>query len=239
MGKSSLALTIAANAAAEGHPVAVFSLERSKAEVGAQLLSMVGKVNSHSLRSPTTPTDKAREQLQNACAEITRWPLYIDDTPQPTITEIRTKSRRLQHQQGLDLVIIDYLQLMPGTNPSTRQTDTRHQEITQITRSLKALAKELNIPVIGISQVTRAVELRMDKRPTLSDLRDSGAIEENADVVMFLYRPSYYNPYNQNQDITEVIIAKHRTGPTPKILAEHVKEHGLFRDYTHHEDQSG
>ena len=172
--------------------------------------------------------------MLGAAERIDEWKLYLDDSPQPTVTEIRAKCRRLRHEEGLDLVIIDYLQLMPsGGSSGPRNTENRQQEIAEVSRSLKGLARELGIPVIGVSQLNRAVELRKDKRPLLSDLRESGAIEQDADVVLFLYRPEYYQPDDPKvKGVADVIIAKHRAGPTGDVKTTFTKEYTLFRNYS-------
>jgi replicative DNA helicase len=178
MGKSSLALGIAINAAIQQEPVAIFSLEMSKEEIVQRILSS-----------------------------------YIDDSPVVTVTDIRAKCRRLKRKKGLSLVVIDYLQLMESSNRENRQ-----QEISEITRNLKNLARELEVPVIAVSQLNRSLETREDKRPRLSDLRESGSIEQDADVVMFIYRHEYYHPEDQDRKgIAEVIVAKHRAGSTGPV----------------------
>lgn len=235
MGKSAFAQTLAAHTAQEGGVVAMFSLEMSKEEVLTRLLSMVGEVNSSQLRSGVANNQRLWDRLLEAGGKIHDWKLYLDDTPEPTVTEIRAKCRRLRHDDGLDLVIVDYLQLMPSTRGSSSRTpDNRQQEIAEVSRSLKGLARELEVPVIGVSQLNRAVELRKDKRPMLSDLRESGAIEQDADIVLFLYRGDYYET-DQKKDtdnLAEVNIAKHRSGPTGKVLTTFVKEYTIFRNFT-------
>ncbi|MDE0231206.1 MAG: replicative DNA helicase, partial [bacterium] len=187
MGKSAFAQTLASNTARDGGVVALFSLEMSKEEVLTRLLSMVSEVNSSRIRAGVANNLELWDRLLEAGSTIHDWKLYLDDTPEPTVTEIRAKCRRLRHEEGLDLVIIDYLQLMPSAgNSGSRNADNRQQEIAEVSRSLKGLARELGIPVIGVSQLNRAVELRKDKRPMLSDLRESGAIEQDADIVLFL-----------------------------------------------------
>jgi replicative DNA helicase len=234
MGKSAFAQTLASNAAQEGRVVALFSLEMSKEEVLTRLLSMVGEVNSAQIRSGVANKQYLWDKLLEAGGRIHEWKLYLDDTPEPTVTEIRAKCRRLRHDEGLDLVIVDYLQLMPSAGASSsRSNDNRQQEIAEVSRSLKGLARELEIPVIGISQLNRAVEMRSDKRPMLSDLRESGAIEQDADVVLFLYRAEYYEKEKKDvENLAEVIIAKHRSGPTGMVRTTFAKEYTLFRNYT-------
>ena len=240
MGKSALAQTMASNTAQDGGVVALFSLEMSKEEVITRLLSMVGEVNSSRIRSGVANNQQLWDRLLDAGGKIHEWKLYVDDSPEPTITEIRAKCRRLRHEEGLDLVILDYLQLMPSSSgPSSRNSDNRQQEIADVSRSLKGLARELEVPVIGVSQLNRAVELRRDKKPMLSDLRESGAIEQDADIVLLLYRADYYentdkkeaeNPATKN--LAEIHIAKNRSGPTGTVRTTFAKEFTLFRNYT-------
>ena len=234
MGKSAFAQTLASNTAETGGVVALFSLEMSKEEVLTRLLSMVGEVNSSQIRAGVANNQHLWDRLLAAGSRIHDWKLYLDDSPEPTVTEIRAKCRRLRHDEGLDLVIVDYLQLMPSAAGSTnRNPENRQQEIAEVSRSLKGLARELDIPVMGISQLNRAVELRKDKRPMLSDLRESGAIEQDADVVLFLYREEYYEKDTKDaENIAEVIIAKHRSGPTGMVRTTFAKEYTLFRNYT-------
>ncbi|MDE0131656.1 MAG: replicative DNA helicase [bacterium] len=233
MGKSAFAQTLASNTARDGGVVALFSLEMSKEEVLTRLLSMVSEVNSSRIRAGVANNLELWDRLLEAGGKIHDWKLYLDDSPEPTVTEIRAKCRRLRYEEGLDLVIIDYLQLMPSSGSSgSRNADNRQQEIAEVSRSLKGLARELGIPVIGVSQLNRAVELRKDKRPMLSDLRESGAIEQDADIVLFLYRDEYYNQDDHRvQNLAEVLIAKHRSGPTGKVLTTFQKEYTLFRNH--------
>ena len=233
MGKSAFAQTLASNTAREGGVVALFSLEMSKEEVLTRLLSMVSEVNSSRIRAGVANNLELWDRLLEAGGKIHDWKLYLDDTPEPTVTEIRAKCRRLRYEEGLDLVIIDYLQLMPSAgNSGSRNADNRQQEIAEVSRSLKGLARELGIPVIGVSQLNRAVELRKDKRPMLSDLRESGAIEQDADIVLFLYRDEYYNQDDHRvRNLAEVLIAKHRSGPTGKVFTTFQKEYTLFRNH--------
>ncbi|MCZ6662809.1 MAG: replicative DNA helicase [Actinobacteria bacterium] len=211
MGKSSLALNIATNAASTGEPIAIFSLEMSKEEIVQRILSSVGKVDSMKLRSGQL--GPLWQKVVDAAGKMYKAPIYIDDSPVVTVTDIRAKARRLKRRRGLSLVVVDYLQLMQA---STREN--RQQEISEITRNLKNLARELEVPVIAVSQLNRSLEAREDKRPRLSDLRESGSIEQDADVVMFIYRHEYYHPEEQEKrGIAEVIIAKHRAGSTGPI----------------------
>ena len=208
---SSLALNIATNVASEGDPVAVFSLEMSKEEIVQRILSSVGKVDSMKLRSGQLGA--LWQRVVDAAGKMYKAPIFIDDSPVVSVTDIRAKCRRLKRKTGLALVVVDYLQLMETSNRENRQ-----QEISEITRNLKNLARELNVPIIAVSQLNRSLEAREDKRPRLSDLRESGAIEQDADVVMFIYRHEYYHPEEQEtRGIAEVIVAKHRAGSTGPI----------------------
>ena len=211
MGKSSLALNIATNAAATGEPVAIFSLEMSKEEIVQRILSSVGKVDSMKLRSGQLGA--LWQRIVDAAGRMYKAPIYIDDSPIVTVTDIRAKCRRLKRKKGLSLIVVDYIQLMEATGSENRQ-----QEIAQISRNLKNLARELDVPIIAMSQLNRSLEGREDKRPRLSDLRESGSIEQDADVVMFIYRHEYYHPEDQEKKgIAEVIVAKHRAGSTGPV----------------------
>jgi replicative DNA helicase len=207
MGKSSLALGIAINAALSDEPVAIFSLEMSKEELVQRILSSVAKVDSKKLQ--TGQLGDLWPRVVDAAGKMYRAPIYIDDSPVVTVTDIRAKCRRLKRKHGLSLIVVDYLQLMQGTARENRQ-----QEISEITRNLKNLARELDVPIIAASQLNRSLETREDKRPRLSDLRESGAIEQDADIVMFIYRHEYYHPEDsEKRGIAEVNVAKHRSGP--------------------------
>jgi replicative DNA helicase len=215
MGKTALALNIARNAAVDGNvPVAVFSLEMSKEQLCERMLCAEARVDSSRLRGGfLNPEDWNR--ITEAASVLSEAPLYIDDSPDISATSIRTKSRRLKLDKGLGMVIIDYLQLMKGRSGSER----RDLEISEISRSLKLLAKELRVPVVALSQLNRKLEERNDKRPKLSDLRESGALEQDADVVAFIYRDEVYNrdENNPNRGTAEIIIAKQRNGPTGDV----------------------
>ena len=215
MGKSAFVLNIAANAALKANiPVAIFSLEMSKEQMVNRILCSEAMVDSNKVR-----TGKLDEEdwakLAEAIGPLSETGIYIDDTPGISITEIRAKCRKLKLEKDIGLVIIDYLQLVQGS--SRRTQGSREQEIAEISRSLKILAKELDVPVIALSQLSRAVEQRPDHRPMLSDLRESGSIEQDADIVMFLYRDDYYNEDSEKKDIAEVIIAKQRSGSTGTV----------------------
>lgn len=209
MGKTAFVLNIAEHMAfKEDKCVAIFSLEMSKEQLVNRLFSLESRVDAQQLRTGDLK-DSDWEKLIESANVIGRSKLIIDDTPSISISEMRSKCRKFKLEHGLDIVIIDYLQLMSGSGRS----DSRQQEISDISRSLKAMARELNVPVIALSQLSRAVEQRPDHRPMLSDLRESGAIEQDADVVMFIYRDDYYNKDSENKNIAEIIIAKQRNGP--------------------------
>ncbi|KKQ73690.1 MAG: Replicative DNA helicase [Berkelbacteria bacterium GW2011_GWB1_38_5] len=215
IGKSSFALNIADHVACDQKmPVAIFSLEMSKEQIIDRFLCLRGAVDSWKLRTGNLE-DEDFGKLNYAMGVLSEAPIFIDDTPFTNAMEIRTKARRLQMEQDLGLIIIDYLQLMSGAK--ARDADNRVQEVSEISRSLKALARELNVPVLAISQLSRAVEHRPDKRPMLADLRESGSIEQDADVVMFIYRDDYYDQDSDKKNIAEVLIRKHRNGPTGDI----------------------
>jgi replicative DNA helicase len=233
MGKTSLCLNIAQHIGVkEKIPTAIFSLEMSKEQLGVRLLCAEARLNSHDVRIGKIQ-DGDWERLAHASEVLSAAPIYIDDTPAITILEMRAKAKRLMLEKGLGMVIVDYLQLM--------QTRTRHenrqQEITEISRSLKALSKELDVPVIALSQLSRAVEQRTDKRPVLSDLRESGSIEQDADVVMFIYRPEIYG-IEGAEGLAEIIIGKQRNGPVGTIQLAFIKEYTRFENLeTHHQGE--
>lgn len=214
MGKSAFALNIAAHAAVkEKTPVAIFSLEMAADQMVNRILCSEAMVDSNKVRTGKLEDDDW-VKLAGALGPLSESEIYIDDTPGISVMDIRTKCRKLKMEKNIGLVIIDYLQLVQG---GPRSRGSREQEIAEISRSLKILAKELNVPVIALSQLSRAVEQRPDHRPMLSDLRESGSIEQDADIVMFLYRDDYYNPETEKKDTAEVIIAKQRGGSTGKI----------------------
>ncbi len=209
MGKTAFVLNLAQNIAIKNKvPTAIFSLEMSKDQLVNRILSMESKVDSQMIRTGNLNTGDWEKLIESA-GVISDAPLFIDDTPGITISELRSKCRKYKLEKGLGLVIIDYLQLMNGN----RRTESRQQEISDISRALKSLARELDVPVIALSQLSRACEQRPDHRPMLSDLRESGAIEQDADVVMFIYRDDYYNKDTEKKNISEIIIAKQRNGP--------------------------
>ena len=214
MGKTAFVCNLARNLTVNGsYSVAIFSLEMSKEQLVNRMLSMESRVDGQNLRIGNL-SDSDWDQLVESSSVLAQTKLMIDDTPGITVGELRSKCRKFKLESGLDCIIIDYLQLMSG---SGRSTDSRQQEISDISRSLKALARELNVPVIALSQLSRACEQRQDHRPMLSDLRESGAIEQDADVVMFLYRDEYYNKDSESKGIAEVIIAKQRNGPVGTV----------------------
>ena len=214
MGKSAFALNIAANAALKANvPVVVFSLEMSKEQMVNRILCSEAMVDSNKVRTGKLD-EEDWEKLAGSIGPLSEAEIYIDDTPGISVMEIRAKCRKLKLEKNIGLVVIDYLQLVQGTN---KRGGSREQEISEISRSLKMLAKEIGVPVIALSQLSRAVEQRPDHRPMLSDLRESGAIEQDADIVMFLYRDDYYNKESEKKDIAEVIIAKHRGGSTGTV----------------------
>lgn len=211
MGKTAFVLNIAQHVAFQSKKaVAIFSLEMSKEQLVNRLFSLESQVDAQLLRTGNLK-DEEWEQLIEGAGTIGKSRLIIDDTPSISISEMRSKCRKFKLEQGLDMIIIDYLQLMSGRVGG--RSESRQQEISEISRSLKALARELSVPVVALSQLSRAVEQRPDKRPMLSDLRESGAIEQDADVVMFIYRDDYYNKDTEKKNVAEIIIAKQRNGP--------------------------
>lgn len=211
MGKTAFVLNIAQHVAFHSQKAAaIFSLEMSKEQLVNRLFSLESQVDAQLLRTGSLKDDDWEKLIEGA-GTIGKSRLIIDDTPSISISEMRSKCRKFKLEQGLDVIIIDYLQLMSGSVGG--RSESRQQEISEISRSLKALARELNVPVIALSQLSRAVEQRPDKRPMLSDLRESGAIEQDADVVMFIYRDDYYNKESEKKNVAEIIIAKQRNGP--------------------------
>lgn len=226
MGKTALSLGLAYNAARLVNArVGFFSLEMSDRQITQRWLSMISGIDSTALRLGKVEGSEW-PVLLDAANKLSMRSIYVDDTPALTVTDIRTRARRVWARDGLDLIIVDYLQLMR----STQRGENNHLEVSAMTKGLKALARELNIPIIALSQLNRGVESRADKRPMLSDLRASGAIEEDADVVMFIYRDDYYHPETEAQNIAEIIIAKHRNGATGTVNLFFRKELTQFRD---------
>jgi replicative DNA helicase len=229
MGKSALALCMAANMGVRHNvPVGLFTLEMSKAEVTQRLMCSEAKVESQRLRNgKLAPDDWPR--LTAACDKLAKAPIYVDDTGLLNMMEIRSKARRLKARHpNLGLIIVDYLQLL--TPSQRRDSDGRVQEVSEMSRSLKILARDLDVPIVALSQLSRAVEQRTDKRPILSDLRESGSIEQDADLVAFVYRDEYYNEESDQQGLAEVILAKHRNGPTDSIKLSFLKRYAKFSD---------
>jgi replicative DNA helicase len=228
MGKSALALCTAANLGVRLQiPVAMFTLEMSKAEVTQRLMCSEAKVESQRLRSGRLQQDDW-SRLTAACDKLMKAPIYVDDTGSVTMVELRSKARRLKSRQPkLGLIIVDYLQLMT----TGASIENRVQEVSQISRQLKVLARDLDVPILALSQLSRAVEQRHDKRPILSDLRESGSIEQDADLVFFVYRDEYYNgEESESQGLAEVILAKHRNGPTDMVKLSFLKRYAKFAD---------
>lgn len=229
MGKSALAFQVGYNAAVKGQRVGIFSLEMSDDQFVQRQLSTMTGIDSHRLRMGSG-LDEAWPDLLEAANTLGDLPIYMDDTPALTVNEIRTKARKLSMEDGLDLLIVDYMQLMSGGKNGKREQENRQQEISYISRSMKALARELHIPIIALSQLSRAVESRADKRPMLSDLRESGSLEQDADAVLFIYREDYYIEDTDRQNIADIIIAKHRHGATGTVSLYFRKELTQFRD---------
>lgn len=227
MGKTSLALNIAQHVAVkEGIPVGFFSLEMSKEQLIDRLLASEAGIDSWKLRTGSLE-DVDFPKLNNAMAVLSEAPFYIDDSPLTNVMEMRTKARRLQSEHDLGLIVVDYLQLMSGRKSSS---DNRVNEVSEISRGLKGLARELNVPVIALSQLSRSVESRSPQIPQLADLRESGSIEQDADVVMFIYREDYYNPETDRHNIADVLIKKHRNGPIGNAELYWQPEQLLFRN---------
>jgi replicative DNA helicase len=228
MGKSALGLCIAANLGVRSQtPVALFTLEMSKAEVTQRLMCSEAKVESERVRSGKL-TQEDWPRLTAACDKLMKAPIYVDDTGSITMMELRSKARRLKAREpGLGLIVVDYLQLMTSGGTA----ENRVQEVSQISRNLKVLARDLDVPILALSQLSRAVEQRHDKRPILSDLRESGSIEQDADLVFFVYRDEYYNGEESDQQgLAELILAKHRNGPTDSVKLSFLRRYAKFAD---------
>lgn len=225
MGKTALALSIGEYATLHGYSVGVFSLEMSAEQLTLRLLSSVAHIAHHNIRNATITSDEWVE-LTNVAAQLAEVKLFIDDTAGISLMELRARARKLKAEHNLQFLVIDYLQLI-HTN---RRHESRHQEVSEISRSLKALAKELDIPILALSQLSRAVDSRMDKRPMLSDLRESGAIEQDADLIMFLYRDIVYNPETEHPALSELIVGKQRNGPTGTVYLNFEREYTKFQD---------
>lgn len=229
MGKTALVLNIAQYVAFKSDlPLAIFSLEMSREQLVNRLFSLESRVDSQHIRTGNL-SDREWEDLIDGAGVVGRSKLIIDDTPGISVPELRSKCRKFKMEQDIQMVIIDYLQLMSGSG----RTDSRQQEVSDISRSLKALARELNVPIIALSQLSRAVEQRPDHRPMLSDLRESGAIEQDADVVMFIYRDDYYNKDSDKKGIAEIIIAKQRNGPIGTVELAWLPDYTKFANVQH------
>ncbi len=227
MGKTAFALNIAENAAVGLKlPVAIFSLEMPGEQLAMRLLSSLGRINAHRLRTGKLE-DEDWPRLTSAVGMLAETAIYIDDTPALTPLELRARSRRLKREHGLGLIVVDYLQLMQ----SGETTENRATEISGITRSLKALAKELHVPVVALSQLNRSLEQRPNKRPVMSDLRESGAIEQDADVIFFIYRDEVYNEESEDKGTAEIIIGKQRNGPIGKARLTYLGEYTRFENH--------
>jgi len=234
MGKTAFVLSLALNTSMKyKNPTAIFSLEMSKESLVQRMLCSEARVNMHQLRSGTLPK-RDLPKLSLAAGPLAEAPIYIDDTPAISVLELRAKARRLKAQYGLKLIIIDYLQLMG----STSKVESRQQEISIISRSLKGVAKELDVPVIALSQLSRAVEQRNDHRPQLADLRESGAIEQDADLVMFVYRDEVYNKDDENvKGKAEIIVGKQRNGPIGTANLAFVRDFARFENLSEREEE--
>mgnify|MGYP003590228263 CR=1 FL=1 len=236
MGKTAFVLNIAQHVAIrEKQSVAFFSLEMSKEQLVQRMLCAEAGIDAQRLRIGELE-DNDWKKLVSAADRLSSAGIFIDDTPGITVMEMRSKSRRLKVEHDLKLIIVDYLQLMQGSS-SSGKSENRQQEISEISRSLKALARELNVPVVALSQLSRGVESRQIKRPMLSDLRESGSLEQDADIVSFLYREDYYNPETDKKNITEIIIAKHRNGPVDTVQLFFHKAFTKFSDLTQMAEQ--
>jgi replicative DNA helicase len=233
MGKTAFSMNIAEHVAVEVHkPVAVFSMEMGGTQLVLRMLGSVGRLDQHVLRTGRLG-DEDWQKLTFAIGKLSEAPMYIDETPALTALEVRARARRLarQHNGELGLIVIDYLQLMSG---SGRSGENRASELGEISRSLKGLAKELRVPVVALSQLSRSVEQRPNKRPMMSDLRESGAIEQDADIILFMYRDEYYNPDSPDKGLAEAIIGKHRNGPTGIVRLAFVGQYAKFENAALH-----
>ena len=228
MGKTALALNMGLAAAKLGATVGIFSLEMSKMQLGTRLLSLESGINSQKLNTGSLSREELNDMV-SAYERLGKLPMYIDDTAGLSLVAMRSRARELKREAGLDLIILDYIQLMGGTT----RNENRQQEIAEISRGLKSFAREQNIPILALSQLSRQVEMRAEKKPQLSDLRESGSLEQDADLVMFLYRDEYYNRDDaEKQNLAEVIIAKNRNGPTTSVMLQFTKETMTFNNFT-------
>lgn len=236
MGKTAFALNIAQNAATKSKEnVAIFSLEMGASQLVQRMLCAEGNIDATKMRTGALG-DEDWEKLTMAMGSLSSAGIYIDDSPGIRVNDIRAKCRRLKQERGIGMVVIDYLQLIMGSN--TKSGESRQQEVSEISRSLKALARELDVPVIALSQLSRGVESRQDKRPMMSDLRESGSIEQDADIVSFLYRDDYYDQESENENTIEIIIAKQRNGPVGTVELAFIKEYNKFVDIDRRYDES-
>ncbi|MEQ6376375.1 replicative DNA helicase [Bacillaceae bacterium S4-13-56] len=235
VGKTAFALNIAQNVAIHGNEnVAIFSLEMGAEQLVMRMLCAEGNIDSQRLRTGSLESEDW-SKLTMAMGSLSNAGIYIDDTPGIRVNEIRSKCRRLKQEHGLGMILIDYLQLIQGSGSSR---ENRQQEVSEISRSLKGLARELNVPLIALSQLSRGVESRQDKRPMMSDIRESGSIEQDADIVGFLYRDDYYDKESEKQNIIEIILAKQRNGPVGTVELAFVKEYNKFVDLDHRYQES-
>lgn len=229
VGKTAFALNVAQNVAARaGETVAIFSLEMGATQLVQRMICAEGNLDASRMRSGALEEDDW-QKLTMAIGTLAKAPIFIDDTPGVTVQDIRAKCRRLQAERGLGMILIDYLQLIQGRGKG----DNRQQEVSEISRTLKGIARELNVPVIALSQLSRGVEQRQDKRPMMSDIRESGSIEQDADIVAFLYRDDYYDKESENKNVIEIIIAKQRNGPTGTVELAFLKEFNKFVSLDH------
>ncbi|WP_018923268.1 replicative DNA helicase [Salsuginibacillus kocurii] len=236
MGKTAFALNIAQNIATKtDENVAIFSLEMGASQLVQRMLCAEGNIDAQKMRTGALE-EEDWEKLTMAMGSLSRAGIYIDDSPGVKVSEIRAKCRRLKQESGLGMVLIDYLQLIQGSG--TRSGESRQQEVSEISRALKGLARELDVPVIALSQLSRGVESRQDKRPMMSDLRESGSIEQDADIVSFLYREDYYDQESENQNTIEIIIAKQRNGPVGAVELAFIKEYNKFVNIDHSHAES-
>ena len=230
MGKTAFSLNMAENVALDsGLPVAVFSMEMASTQLAMRMIGSVGRLDQHRMRTGKLE-DEDWEKLTTALGKLNEAPIFIDEGAGLSSFDVRARARRLHRQCGkLGLIVVDYLQLMSA--PAGRQGENRATEISEISRSLKALAKELDVPVVALSQLNRSVEQRPDKRPVMSDLRESGAIEQDADVILFIYRDEVYNPDSIDKGTAEIIIAKQRNGPIGRVRLTFMGQHTRFENY--------
>jgi len=236
VGKTAFALNIAQNVATKTNEnIAIFSLEMGAQQLVMRMLCAEGNIDAQRLRTGKL-AEEDWQKLTMAMASLSNAGIYIDDTPGIRVNEIRSKCRRLKQEKGLGMVLIDYLQLIQGSR--TGRNENRQQEVSEISRSLKAIARELEVPVIALSQLSRGVESRQDKRPMMSDIRESGSIEQDADIVAFLYRDDYYNKESEKQNIIEIIIAKQRNGPVGTVELAFIKEYNKFVNLERHHTEN-